>query len=102
MVYCYNVRMFNFIILYHIYINVSGESDKTICFSCGGGLKQWKKHDNAWEEHALYFSKCRFLIERKGRDFVERIQGERPATLKSEVSMVYNYFYVKHMISLVN
>ncbi|XP_052127773.1 death-associated inhibitor of apoptosis 1-like [Frankliniella occidentalis] len=62
----------------------SGTLDKAICFSCGGGLKDWQQHDDPWEEHAFYFSKCRFLIERKGRDFVKRVQGERPRALKSE------------------
>ncbi|KAE8742183.1 hypothetical protein FOCC_FOCC012269 [Frankliniella occidentalis] len=66
----------------------SGTLDKAICFSCGGGLKDWQQHDDPWEEHAFYFSKCRFLIERKGRDFVKRVQGERPRALKSEVSIV--------------
>lgn len=59
--------------------------DKVLCFSCGGGLRDWKKGDDGWVEHAFYFSKCRYVKEMKGTEFVRLVQGERPATMTPEV-----------------
>ena len=28
------------------------DSDRVICFYCGGGLKNWEPNDNPWYEHA--------------------------------------------------
>ncbi|KAE8742251.1 hypothetical protein FOCC_FOCC012222 [Frankliniella occidentalis] len=55
--------------------------DKTICFSCGGGLQAWTKGDDPWSEHAFYFPKCNHVHEIKGSEFATLVQGERPATL---------------------
>ncbi|GBP63407.1 Death-associated inhibitor of apoptosis 1 [Eumeta japonica] len=35
----------------------TGRSDKTLCFYCGGGLRDWKDNDNPWEEHAVWFAR---------------------------------------------
>ncbi|KAE8738152.1 hypothetical protein FOCC_FOCC016378 [Frankliniella occidentalis] len=56
-------------------------ADKVICFHCGGGLKDWGKGDDVWFEHALYFSKCVYVKERKGSDYMRSVKGERPATM---------------------
>ncbi|KAJ8970256.1 hypothetical protein NQ317_018118 [Molorchus minor] len=36
----------------------TGVGDQTLCFYCGGGLKDWEENDEPWEQHALWFSKC--------------------------------------------
>lgn len=48
----------------------SGKGDRTLCFSCGLGLKDWEKDDEPWEEHAKWSSNCEYLIICKGEDYV--------------------------------
>ncbi|XP_026291412.1 baculoviral IAP repeat-containing protein 7 isoform X3 [Frankliniella occidentalis] len=62
----------------------TGLGDKTICFQCGGGLKDWAETDEPWREHALYFSKCGHVVQTKGRDYIAEVLGKRPATLTPE------------------
>lgn len=62
----------------------TGLGDKTICFQCGGGLKDWAETDEPWREHALYFSKCGFVVQTKGREFISEVLGKKPATLTPE------------------
>lgn len=36
-----------------------GVDDKTLCFFCGGGLKDWEAEDDPWFEHLKWFgTKC--------------------------------------------
>ncbi|XP_052130871.1 E3 ubiquitin-protein ligase XIAP-like [Frankliniella occidentalis] len=58
--------------------------DLTLCFHCGGGLKEWSKGDDPWFEHALHFPKCAYVKMRKGADFIRCVKGERPATMTLE------------------
>ncbi|XP_059057310.1 baculoviral IAP repeat-containing protein 3 isoform X2 [Achroia grisella] len=51
----------------------TGTGDKTKCYFCDGGLKDWEKDDVPWEQHALWFSRCYFLNTVKGRDYVQRV-----------------------------
>ncbi|XP_026285713.1 death-associated inhibitor of apoptosis 1 isoform X1 [Frankliniella occidentalis] len=62
----------------------TGLGDKTICFQCGGALKDWAETDEPWREHALYFSKCGHVVQTKGREFIAEVLGKRPATLTPE------------------
>lgn len=39
----------------------TGMSDKTICFSCGGGLKNWEEHDIPLVQHKICFPRCNYL-----------------------------------------
>lgn len=55
----------------------TGQSDQTVCFSCGGGLKDWVDDDDPWLEHARWFSKCNFLLLMKGIDFVNEACGRK-------------------------
>ncbi|XP_034254994.1 death-associated inhibitor of apoptosis 1-like [Thrips palmi] len=61
-----------------------GLGDKTFCFQCGGGLKDWASTDEPWREHALYFSTCGYVVQTKGREFIQEVLGKRPATLTPE------------------
>lgn len=50
----------------------TGKDDETICYYCGGGLKDWdEEKDNPWIEHARWFPKCPFVIVNRGQEFVE-------------------------------
>lgn len=49
----------------------AGADDRTVCFHCGGGLMQWKG-DDAWQQHAVWFSECVYLTLKRGEDFVRK------------------------------
>lgn len=50
----------------------TGKNDETICYYCGGGLKDWQEEDDPWQEHARWFPRCPFVIVNKGQDFVNK------------------------------
>ncbi|KAF6205852.1 hypothetical protein GE061_020026, partial [Apolygus lucorum] len=60
----------------------TGVGDKVRCFHCDGGLKEWKKMDDPWVEHARWFSDCTFLTMVKGPDFVKEALSTLPNVLK--------------------
>lgn len=62
----------------------TGNGDQTVCFHCGGGLKDWEEGDDPWVEHAKWFSKCHFLNLVKGSEFIAQVTGSRPALLTAE------------------
>ncbi|CAH1961034.1 unnamed protein product [Acanthoscelides obtectus] len=66
----------------------TGVGDQTLCFYCGGGLKDWEDNDDPWEQHALWFSKCVYLNLKKGKDYIEKIkkkeEAHQPATSSSQ------------------
>lgn len=47
------------------------KGDRVICFSCGGGLCDWEKQDDPWEQHALHHSQCEYLQLVKGPEYTE-------------------------------
>lgn len=51
-----------------------GAGDQTVCFECNGGLKDWEDNDDPWEQHALWFPTCKFLLNTKGQDFIDHIK----------------------------
>ena len=50
--------------------------NRLLCFSCGGGLKDWTPKDTPWYEHARWFPRCQYLILKRGKEFINRIQRE--------------------------
>jgi len=62
----------------------TGKGDQTICFHCGGGLKDWEESDEPWVEHARWFSKCSFVLLIKGKDFVDEVCGRKVTKGKSK------------------
>uniref|UniRef100_A0A1B6KJG8 RING-type domain-containing protein n=1 Tax=Graphocephala atropunctata TaxID=36148 RepID=A0A1B6KJG8_9HEMI len=62
----------------------TGKGDQTICFHCGGGLKDWEESDEPWVEHARWFSKCNFVLLVKGKDFVDNVCGRKMSKGKSK------------------
>ncbi|XP_020298678.1 E3 ubiquitin-protein ligase XIAP-like [Pseudomyrmex gracilis] len=48
----------------------TGRDDQTLCYYCGGELKDWNPEDVPWEQHAKWFEYCPFLIVCKGRDYI--------------------------------
>lgn len=53
------------------YMNVG---DKTACFYCGVGCKDWEEHDVPWEEHAKWSPNCLFLQLHKGENFAKSFE----------------------------
>lgn len=52
----------------------TGSSDRVICFSCGGGLRDWDEGDVPWEQHALWLYNCKFLKSMKGEDYIKSVR----------------------------
>jgi hypothetical protein len=50
---------------------LAGKGDQTVCFHCGGGLRDWEVHVDAWVEHAAWFPKCTHVGLIKGHAFIE-------------------------------
>lgn len=63
-----------------------GFGDQTICFHCGGGLKDWEENDSPWEEHALWFPKCSYLFLKKGPDYISEVKQKRDPRAPSNAS----------------
>lgn len=61
-----------------------GVGDRVRCFSCGGGLKDWDKNDEPWEQHALWLSHCRFVKLIKGQLYIDAVRDT--AARKDECS----------------
>ncbi|XP_018331060.1 death-associated inhibitor of apoptosis 1 [Agrilus planipennis] len=49
------------------------KGDQTICFYCGGGLKDWVPCDDPWEQHAKWFSNCGFVRLQKGSEYISEV-----------------------------
>ncbi|XP_046601453.1 death-associated inhibitor of apoptosis 1 isoform X1 [Neodiprion lecontei] len=65
----------------------TGKGDQTLCYYCGGGLKDWEPTDNAWEQHAHWFSKCFYLFMVKGQAFIDQVKGltrEQPSAEEAQ------------------
>lgn len=54
----------------------TGDDDKTKCFYCDGGLRDWEDHDVPWEQHARWFDRCAFVQLVKGKGYVQDILAE--------------------------
>ncbi|XP_045499130.1 baculoviral IAP repeat-containing protein 3-like isoform X2 [Colias croceus] len=54
----------------------TGQGDKTKCFYCDGGLKDWENDDVPWEQHARWFSRCAYVQLVKGREYVQKVASE--------------------------
>lgn len=69
----------------------TGSGDQTLCYHCGGGLRDWEAEDNVWEQHAKWFDYCPYLIMVKGRDFISRVTNRRYYT---PVNINFNKLFV--------
>ncbi|NXW06124.1 XIAP ligase, partial [Fregetta grallaria] len=50
-----------------------GNGDHVVCFHCGGGLQEWKKNEDPWDQHAKWFPGCRFVRKEKGLEFINNV-----------------------------
>lgn len=69
----------------------TGRGDRVCCFSCGGGLKDWEHGDDPWEQHGMWYGKCKYLLLMKGKEFVDQMNKKRaqvtPGTSSSQTQM---------------
>ncbi|XP_072339086.1 baculoviral IAP repeat-containing protein 7-like [Scyliorhinus torazame] len=52
----------------------TGHHDNVKCFHCDGELRNWELGDDPWMEHAKWFPRCEYVLQMKGRDYVNRTQ----------------------------
>ncbi|XP_061486998.1 baculoviral IAP repeat-containing protein 7 [Rhineura floridana] len=52
----------------------TGQEDYVKCFYCDGTLRSWEHGDDPLMEHARWFPRCQFLLQSRGRDFINSIQ----------------------------
>ncbi|KFP80074.1 Baculoviral IAP repeat-containing protein 7-B [Acanthisitta chloris] len=59
----------------------TGEDDVVRCFHCDGGVRNWSYGDDPWSEHAKWYPGCEFLLQSKGRVFVNSVRATFSTTL---------------------
>lgn len=52
------------------------KGDRVLCFSCGGGLRDWDEQDEPWEQHALWYNKCDYVRLMKGQEYIDAIKAK--------------------------
>ncbi|CAL1688568.1 unnamed protein product [Lasius platythorax] len=66
-----------------------GNDDQTLCYHCGGGLREWDPEDDPWEQHVRWFRYCPYLQMVKGTDYINRITcagiAEQSTIVKDQV-----------------
>lgn len=62
----------------------TGKGDKVTCFSCGGCLKDWEPEDDPWEQHAMNYRNCEYLIQMKGVEFIEQLHQRKDVKNKED------------------
>ncbi|XP_008108386.1 baculoviral IAP repeat-containing protein 7 isoform X2 [Anolis carolinensis] len=63
----------------------TGDRDYVLCFYCDGALRNWERGDDPWMEHARWFPRCEFLLQSRGRDFINSIQDSYFSTLEGNL-----------------
>lgn len=53
----------------------TGHDDNVRCFCCDFGLKEWNPEDDPWWEHARWSGSCKFVLDKKGVGFVNRVKN---------------------------
>lgn len=53
----------------------AGRGDTTKCFHYGGGLQDWRRTDDPWTEHALWFPYCVYVRYIKGKHSSANIEA---------------------------
>ena len=64
----------------------TGVGDKVFCYYCGGGLKDWEEEDDPWENHAMWYGKCKYVKTVKGDDFIKKMNEKRECLFNKNFS----------------
>lgn len=62
----------------------TGQSDRVLCFFCGGCLRDWEQTDVPDEEHAIWYSNCEYLKQLKGEKFVNNVLKRKTEILSNK------------------
>lgn len=65
----------------------TGHGDKTTCFHCGLGLKDWDENDDPWEQHARWYSKCSHVVLNKSIEFIQQVLNTQPPHLRRDAAL---------------
>lgn len=57
-----------------MFCKLQGVGDHVKCFYCGVHLSNWEPQDEPWEEHARHSPDCKWLLEQKGRRFIDDVR----------------------------
>lgn len=68
----------------------TNRGDRFICFSCGGGLRDWNKEDVAWEQHALWYETCHYVKLVKGQEYIDSIKERAASIINAAKSLEKN------------
>lgn len=81
----------------------TGRGDQVLCFHCGVGVKDWEPNDDPWEQHAIWYSNCNYLLEVKGSRYVEKITGRTisPRNVRIFSSLFFCFILILHNSSYV-
>ena len=78
---------------FKISIMFIGSHDRTVCFHCGGGgLKDWKRTDNSWMQHAAWFPFCVYVRCIKGLNFIRDCQILRQIKETEWLKKMYTFY----------
>lgn len=67
--------------------------DEVQCYLCGVRVSKWLPEDDPWIQHAKWSKHCRFLLRKKGVEFVNRANSSNASTfLSSSVSVTASKF----------
>jgi hypothetical protein len=53
-----------------------GIKDMVKCFFCNGGLKNWDRNDDPFEDHVRWFPKCQYIRQLMGSEYVDKIKDK--------------------------
>ncbi|XP_070190184.1 uncharacterized protein [Littorina saxatilis] len=70
----------------------AGYADCLRCFYCGVGLKSWAEDDDVMVEHIRWRPSCGYVLNTKGRQYVDRILNSLGVCISSfdtEISLLY-------------
>ncbi|NXG57432.1 XIAP ligase, partial [Hemiprocne comata] len=73
----------------------TGNGDHVVCFHCGGGLQEWKKNEDPWDQHAKWFPGCRFVRMEKGQEFINNVHLRDECRDSTVSVLLIKYHFVK-------
>nr|CAB3225593.1 ZF(RING)-14 zinc finger protein [Phallusia mammillata] len=55
-----------------------GVRDRVKCYYCNGGLQNWRRNDDPWEQHAKWYPTCEFVLQNKGPEYIHSVVARYP------------------------
>lgn len=79
-----------------------GVGDKVKCFSCKGMWFTWMPSNSPWEEHAKDEPNCGYVIERKGKNYIQDISLKYSPDKTIAETMAYYRSFCEKKIQTVD